>query len=123
MNATANIIVKEQEDILTLPIQCVTMRNVEMIKKMEAGEDVSEVRKGGKDALKEVVFAYDDGTVNMTEVKTGISSDTEIEIMEGLEEGKEVVCGPYKTLHRELKDKQNVEIAKPGEMKKGEKEK
>jgi HlyD family secretion protein len=38
------------------------------------------------------------------EVVTGISSDTEWEIKKGLEEGWEIVSGPYRILSKQLKD-------------------
>ena len=43
-------------------------------------------------------------------VVTGISSDTEWEIVQGLEEGDEVVSGSYRILSKQLKDGQEVKI-------------
>lgn len=58
-----------------------------------------------KEKMIEVVFVVDEtDTARMVPVKTGISSDTEIEILEGLDEGREVVSGPYKVLATRLKD-------------------
>jgi len=37
-------------------------------------------------------------------VRTGIASDSELEILEGLQDGDRVVEGPYRTLSKELKD-------------------
>lgn len=110
MNATANIIVESRENVLTLPIQCVTMRDVETERKKASGEEISQFRKPGKDALKEVVYQFEDSTVKMVEVTTGISSDTEIELTDGLQLDQEVVCGPYKVLHKDLTDGQTVEV-------------
>ena len=110
MSATADIIVDTRQQVLTLPIQCVTMRNLDMLKKKEAGEEVSQFRNPGEDALKEVVFKFDGSAVHLAEVKTGISSDTEIELTEGVDEGEKVVCGPYKILNKELTDGQQVEV-------------
>ena len=42
-------------------------------------------------------------------VKTGIIGDTDIEIMDGLKEGEEIVSGSYKTL-RTLKDDARIKI-------------
>ena len=115
MNATANIIVDRKEDVLTLPIQCITMRDIELAEKIASGEVVSNLRAKSKDALKEVVFVFNAPKVLMTKVKTGISSDVEIELVEGIEEGTEVVCGPYKILHKQLTDGQTVEVSTPEE--------
>jgi HlyD family secretion protein len=37
-------------------------------------------------------------------VKIGISSDTHFEILEGLDEGEEIVVGPYKVISKDIKD-------------------
>ena len=52
-----------------------------------------------------VVFVVDgDKKAHMRRVKTGIASDTDIEIIDGLKEGEQIVEGPYRTLAKELKD-------------------
>lgn len=50
----------------------------------------------------EVVFLVEDGKARPVKVKTGLSSDTRIEIREGLEEGQPVVIGPYRAISKEL---------------------
>lgn len=50
----------------------------------------------------EVVFLVEDGRARPVKVKTGLSSDTRIEIREGLENGQEVVIGPYRAISKEL---------------------
>ena len=117
MSATADIDVESRQQVLTLPIQCLTMRDVEAARNASEGGQVSQFRQGGKDALKEVVFKFDGTSLTMTEVQTGISSDTEIEIVTGLQEGDEIVCGPYKTVNKILRDGQKVQVAPPEESK------
>jgi HlyD family secretion protein len=51
-----------------------------------------------------------DGVVKQVPVKTGISSDTEIEVVSGLSEGDEVVSGPYRVLSKSLKDGDKVSV-------------
>ncbi len=46
----------------------------------------------------------------MTEVKTGISDDTYMEIISGLSEGQMVISGPYKAISKELEDSSKVKI-------------
>ena len=55
----------------------------------------------------------------MRRVRTGIASDSDVEVLEGLKEGERVVEGPYRTLAKELKDGDRVEEVKPGEQKGG----
>ena len=40
----------------------------------------------------------------MTEVKTGISDDTYIEVESGLSGGEEIVSGPYRAISKDLED-------------------
>ena len=62
-----------------------------------------------------VVFVVDkDGVAPMREVRTGIASRTDVEILEGVNEGETVVDGPYRTLARELQDAQKVKRAQKG---------
>jgi HlyD family secretion protein len=62
------------------------------------------------EALARVVFVVgEDGKAHVRRVRTGIASDTALEILEGLQQGEKVVDGPYRTLARELKDGARVE--------------
>ena len=63
---------------------------------------------------REGVFVVSGGEAAFRAVKTGILGETDIEILEGLKEGDEIVSGSYKTL-RTLKDKAKV---KPEEKEK-----
>ena len=58
----------------------------------------------------EVVFLENENLAHMVEVKTGISDDTYMEIIEGLEEGKMVISGTYKAISKELEDSVKVNI-------------
>jgi HlyD family secretion protein len=49
--------------------------------------------------------------VRFKPVKTGILGETEIEVLEGLGEGDEIVTGSYRTL-RTLKDKAKIKVDK-----------
>ncbi len=50
----------------------------------------------------EVVFINDNGKAKKVEVKTGISDYDNIEILEGVEEGQEVVTGPFVVVSKRL---------------------
>jgi HlyD family secretion protein len=89
MSSTVDIITAEKDSALKVPIQCVVLR-------------------GKENEKEEGVFVVKDGVANFQEVETGISSDMEIEIKEGLEGKETVVSGPYSTLSK-LKDGDNVE--------------
>ena len=51
-----------------------------------------------------------DGIAHQVAVETGISSNTEWQILKGLEEGDEIVSGSYRVLSKQLKDGNEVKI-------------
>ncbi|MBW1811125.1 MAG: hypothetical protein JRJ87_23240 [Deltaproteobacteria bacterium] len=51
----------------------------------------------------EVVFMVEEGKAMAKQVKTGLSSDTRIEILEGIVDKTVVVSGPYRALSKDLK--------------------
>jgi HlyD family secretion protein len=57
----------------------------------------------------------------MLPVLTDISNDTNIEVTSGLDEGQEVITGPYKVLSRTLKDGDAVKMKKEQKDKDSEK--
>jgi HlyD family secretion protein len=74
----------------------------------------------GKDGKLEVVYKVVDGKAVLTKVKSGLSDETTVAVLEGLAEGDQVVTGPYRTV-KKLKDGQPVRAKKGGgEDKEGE---
>lgn len=105
MSAQVRIYTARKNQVLSIPIQCVTLDKKE--------EDSKTEGKG-----QEVVYVLEGTTVKMTPVKTGISDERFIEILEGLEENTRVVAGPYRVISKELQDgmevKEKTEKEKPG---------
>ena len=53
----------------------------------------------------------------MKEIKTGISDFENIEVLEGITEGEEIISGPYFVVSKQLKEGDNVvkmDAPKPG---------
>jgi len=69
-----------------------------------------------KENWEEVVFVIQDGIAKKRRVKTGISSETHIQITEGIQEGEEVVSGSYRVLGKELRDGDHVEVTEEEEF-------
>ncbi len=119
MNASAEIRTKRVENILTVPISAVNARvkgsdkNLEDKRKEEKAitdEDAISTATND-DELEEVVFILQkDGTVKKAVVKSGIQDITYIEVRSGLNEGDEVVIGPYAALSRNLRDGIKVKV-------------
>ncbi len=129
MSATIAIIANVREEALAVPIQAIVMRRPSELEEEEE-EGKSDTKKAKKDVSPEedkamsgvFVIADDpdakneDGIVaQFKKVETGISSDTSIEILGGLDADEEVITGPYKTL-LDLKHNQAVEIEDDDEM-------
>ena len=98
MTASVDILTNRKSEILTVPLSAVTTRA-----KDDEEKESKNVAKTRKEVM-EVVFINNHGVAKMTEVKTGISDFDNIEIVEGMEEGMELVSGPFLTVSKRLKD-------------------
>ena len=105
MTASTEVLTKTNENALSVPIQCVAVRTVDQL--MMAGEERADAEArytADRDGFVEVVFCIEDGKAIAKQVKTGIQSDELIEILEGLEEGDEVVTGSYRAISKDLEN-------------------
>ena len=121
MSSEVKIIAENRESALVVPVQAVTVRPEKMINDAPANiEGTKMVAPKSTEAFAKVVFVVDsDNKAHVRRVRTGISSDAEVEVVDGLKEGERVVEGPYRTLAKELKDGDRIEEVKPGEKKGG----
>lgn len=115
MSCTVDIEVDKKNDVLAVPIQSVTtreeFRNDMMMK--EENENLtreSEQKQNKKIKPQEIIFVVVNNTAKKEPVKTGISDDTYIEIIEGVQEGQEVVKGSFKAINKELEDSTKVKV-------------
>jgi len=107
MSATVDIQTKTVYNVLSIPIQSVTIRidSLEMKMKEKPAEKQSTEKK------KEYAFVCkDDNTVTMVEVKTGIQDENNIEILSGLKNGDKVVSAPYTAISRHLNEGTKIKI-------------
>jgi HlyD family secretion protein len=103
MTASADVFTKTNENALSVPIQSVAVRTVDQLAvEGEDREDAEERYTADREGFVEVVFCIEDGKAIAKQVVTGIQSDDYIEILEGLEEGDEVVTGSYRAISRDL---------------------
>ena len=99
MSATVDIQTQRVSEALSVPIQAVTTRQEEAQK----GDSLqSQAEKPA--APQEYVFLFQDGKAVLQPVTSGIQDSQFIEIKTGLEEGQEIISGPYRAISRELKD-------------------
>ncbi len=109
MSCDAEILTDKRHDVLAVPIQSVTVREPENVDEKSNKKD--------KEPF-EVVFVEEDNLAKMKKVKTGISDETYMEIIKGLEEGENVIVGPYRAISKELEDSSKVRIMKKAKGKK-----
>ena len=110
MSASVEIKTKTAEGILILPIGAVTTRDrneKEKTDEKEAEEEskvVSTNTPMKKEEIDEVVFINEGGKAKKVIVKTGISDFENIQIIQGLKEGDEVIVGPYALVSKNLEE-------------------
>ena len=103
MTASSDIVTNTNPHALSVPIQSVALRTVDqLMKKGEKRKDAAARFKPDKDGFVEVVFVIESGHAVAHQVKTGIQSDDRIEVLEGLNEGEEVVSGSYRAISKDL---------------------
>jgi HlyD family secretion protein len=76
--------------------------------KTEATNTFKSDKKSKETKRVEVVFTVENNRAKMVPVKTGISDDSYLEIMDGLKEDQEVVSGGYKAISKDLEDGKKV---------------
>ena len=93
LSASADIVVAEKKQVLAVPISSLVLRD------REGGD------KNAPAAAREEegVYVVEEGRVKFVPAGKGITGGMMIEIVSGLEEGEEIITGPYASL-RELKD-------------------
>lgn len=118
MSASADIQTTTHTNVLSVPINAVTTRDKSDSSKNEKiNTDNSLVNNNAGDDYDVVVFVREkDGKVKKKRVKTGIQDINYIEIVSGLEDGEEVVTGPYDVVSKSLKENDLVRVVSKGEL-------
>ncbi|MFD2542520.1 efflux RND transporter periplasmic adaptor subunit [Lacinutrix gracilariae] len=114
MTATVDIITDKRENVVGVPISAIVIKT-----------DTSSTKKAiKKDAIEsdseekfECVFIKEGDKAKLRVVKTGVQDNTNIEIVEGLQENDEIITGPYNTVTKSLKNGDAVEIKKEEQTK------
>jgi HlyD family secretion protein len=120
---TSEITTATRKDVVSVPIQATTVREMVVDDKgaivrdqTEGGKrprpgavQASELKPGQSRKELEGVFVVRDGKAYFTPVKTGIAGDKYFEVLDGLKEGDSVVVGPFASV-RELNDGSPVKV-------------
>ncbi|NVJ04185.1 efflux RND transporter periplasmic adaptor subunit [Myxococcus sp. AM001] len=120
MSSEVRISAETHNDVVLVPIQAVTVRSERSLPDYKAPIEGGGLTAKRTESLAKVVFVVDSGNkAQVRRVQTGIASDTELEIVTGLNEGDRVIEGPYRTLSKELNDGDIVREPEPGAGMKG----
>ncbi|MDQ7041699.1 MAG: efflux RND transporter periplasmic adaptor subunit [Rhodothermus sp.] len=116
MSGTVDIYTKTVFDAVAVPIQAVTVRDFNRVRPADGMAPADTVNNplALKEDLRKVVFLVENGRAKMVEVETGISDDTYIEIISGLQGGETVIIGPYRAVSQTLRPGMAVRIQQPG---------
>jgi HlyD family secretion protein len=113
LSSTAKITTATRSDVLSIPIQALTVRTrADLVPKDDKGSVQAASAPTDASKLKEEVqgvFVIRSKKALFIPVETGISGTTDIEVTKGLQDGDEVITGSYKVL-RTLKPGTSVKI-------------
>jgi HlyD family secretion protein len=119
LSATAKITTATRSNALAIPIQALTIRTKAQLEQQKsssgsvhaAAPASNNASKDGKDAKQDVqgVFVIRNKKAEFVPVTTGITGTSDIEVLDGLKEGDEVITGSYKVL-RTLRPGSSVKI-------------
>ena len=117
LSCTADITTATREQVLAVPIQALILREVQLdeqgdlVERDPLQELLSETA-GGTDAdrLQELegAFVVRDGTAVFVPIEVGIAGERHFEVLSGLQEGEQVIVGPFSVI-RTLKTGDRVE--------------
>ena len=103
MTANVQIVTEEVKDVLIVPLQAVVVRPVGQFSGMQTDGSSEDLDGDGE---MEGVFVYDNGVARLLPVKTGVTGEDYIQITGGLQEGQQVISGPFEVLGRSMREKQ-----------------
>jgi len=135
LSCTADIQTDMVKNVVSIPIQSVTIRtgdtnlSPEEIQKKKEQSDAKDkadnnaegvenerltkqAQKEEKEKLQKVVFLKDGNKAKMVKVTSGIADDTNVEVKSGVQPGDEVISGSYSAISRKLKDGAKVVMEK-----------
>ena len=129
MSASVDILTETVHNVLSIPIQAVTVRKDSTKKEVKDTqpqvtdeETQAKEKKAEHIQQQEYVFIYADGKAKMQKVKSGIQDNTYIQIISGLKENDEVITSPYTAITKTLKDNAAVKKVDKKELFKEKKE-
>lgn len=121
MTATVDIISKKLTDVTLVPISAIVMKSkTEAVIKTTVDENVEadKIKIDEKETVSieesekkyEAVFVKNGDIAEIRFVKTGIQDNSNIQILEGLKPGDQIITGPYSIVSKTLKPGDKISI-------------
>lgn len=107
MTATASITTKVKQNVLAVPLQAIIEKQPETAASPGASPTPTPAQSAEKPKDIKGIYILDGGKVKFVEVTTGITGESDIEIVSGIQPNVEVVTGPSRVL-RTLKEGDKV---------------
>jgi len=119
LSTTAKITTATRNNVLAIPIQALTIRTKSQLEQHKASSGSvqaagpspkeSGAKSGKKDEEIQGVFVVRNRKAEFVPVASGVTGTTDIEVLDGLQEGDEVITGSYKVL-RTLRPGSGVKV-------------
>ncbi len=124
MTATATVTTKTKQNVLAVPLQAIVEKAPTPTPTPAGGQAPVAQAPGEKPKDIKGVFVLEGKKVKFVPVETGITGESDIEIVSGLQSNMDVITGPSRVL-RTLKENDTVQkqTKKPGEGDKAEEKK
>jgi HlyD family secretion protein len=115
LSCTAKITTATRQNVLTIPIQALTVRQKGQLEpkpvgkaapKPDAAAKPDPVAEKAKKEEIQGVFVVADGKAVFRKVETGITGATDIEVLSGLKESDQIITGTYQVIRTILNDAQ-----------------
>jgi HlyD family secretion protein len=125
MSATVDIETKTANNVVSVPIQAVTVRDYAKDKKDRKSKSAEEATNDEVESsdenvnddliikqedIRKVVFIVENGIAVRHEVETGISDNTHTQILSGVSAGDEIIIGSYRILSKNLINGDKVKV-------------
>ncbi len=117
MSCTARIETQTKENVLAVPIMSVTRRETEDEQAADSLKRIREANRGtfnDGDVVPTIVFIVHKDTAKKVAIKTGLSDNAYVEILDGLKGGEEVVKGNFRAVSKELEDGKIIKVDNSG---------
>jgi len=105
MTATVDIITNKKTNILGVPISAIVIKT-----DTTSGTSATKPTDLINSERFEALFVKNGDEAKLRVIETGIQDNQNIEITKGLEEGDEVIIGPYNTVTKSLKSGDKIEV-------------